>query len=457
MFIHRPGGVTDPMQNVYATWPELMTALELCDGAADLVFDDNITTPIVIPAPTVPGTSYDMTDVQWLGNLVGGPATVHVADGVSFVGLYKIGGYLQITSYATISPCLLTHKNLIIISEVADISCAVTAAPFWSGSTLTAGQYAFFSIRGRATLQWWLTERPVIDLPVTGTSVYVQLLDSSLVRDCITGVVGTTLQWQVMSYAGGVFRQPGFLGTISYSYHAQRSYTGNPPYPTISATAGVTASQNDYIRLNAAAGSFTQALPRIASVGTSEPIRLGFCIAIVETSGVNGVTLDAYGAETIHGALTYALPPGGSIVLVADGVSNWEILGINPSHLLNRVNTFTKAQGTAQAALADNAAGITPDLSLSNSFRCNLGAVAGDTRQLGIPTGMIAGFTYSIEFVQPAGPTAVQALTLLAANWKFPGGAIPTLTATNSAKDRIIAYYDGDAMQCEFKADYRNP
>lgn len=142
------------------------------------------------------------------------------------------------------------------------------------------------------------------------------------------------------------------------------------------------------------------------------------------------------------------------IKLVTDSGSEFDL-----DQVLSRHNTFTKAQGTAQVNLPDAVlpANIDPDLTLSNSYQCLLGAVAGNTRQLGVPTGAVAGFTYIFEFVQPAAAAAVQALTYNAAWWKFPGGTIPVLTPTNDARDILTFYYDGTAMCMVSQLNFKNP
>jgi hypothetical protein len=89
-------------------------------------------------------------------------------------------------------------------------------------------------------------------------------------------------------------------------------------YRSVSATGNVVSG--DYLLVcNAAGGSITLTLPPVALV----PGRIYVFKRI--NSGANTVTVDAYGSETIDGALTHVLSPQwNSITIISDGAA-WYI------------------------------------------------------------------------------------------------------------------------------------
>ena len=74
---------------------------------------------------------------------------------------------------------------------------------------------------------------------------------------------------------------------------------------------------------------------------------------------------------------------------------------------------------------------ITIDLALGNNF--NIPALTGDIT-LANPTSQIEGQSGRIYIIQGSTPRTI----LFGTHWKFPGGNIPTLTATADAKDMIV-------------------
>lgn len=115
---------------------------------------------------------------------------------------------------------------------------------------------------------------------------------------------------------------------------------------------------------------------------------------------------------------------------------------------LGNTSPFTKAQGSAPHTYA-YASPLTIDASLSNSYLITLtGALV-----LNAPTGLKAGYTYIIRLKQDA--TGGRALTSVASAFRFPGGTLPSLTATANAVDIITGYSpDGTIIECTFQAAF---
>lgn len=99
--------------------------------------------------------------------------------------------------------------------------------------------------------------------------------------------------------------------------------------------------------------------------------------------------------------------------------------------LLERAQTFTKAQRGTITALTDGAT-ITPDFSASNNFSVTLGG----NRTLANPTNIVAGQS-GVIFVSQDG-TGSRTLSY-GSYWDFAGGNAPTLSTAASSVD-LLAY-----------------
>jgi hypothetical protein len=99
---------------------------------------------------------------------------------------------------------------------------------------------------------------------------------------------------------------------------------------------------------------------------------------------------------------------------------------------LDANNTWTKAQRGAFFELTSTSASIAINLERSNNFNHTL---TEDTT-LAAPTNVVAGQSGIIHFTQHASAAKTLAYN---AFWKFAGGTVPTLTATNGAID-VLSY-----------------
>ena len=123
-------------------------------------------------------------------------------------------------------------------------------------------------------------------------------------------------------------------------------------------------------------------------------------------------------------------------VVNADGLSANcvldDVVDLTNYARLDTAQTFTKAQRGQFVTLTSSGASIAVDLSLSNNY---VHALTENTT-LAAPSNVVAGQAGMIEFNQHASAPKTLAFN---AFWKFPGGTVPTLTATNSAMD-ILSY-----------------
>ena len=97
------------------------------------------------------------------------------------------------------------------------------------------------------------------------------------------------------------------------------------------------------------------------------------------------------------------------------------------------VTTFKKAARASETALTSSGASIAIDLSANNDFTHTM----TENTTLAAPSNAVVGQSGSIRITQHA--SAPKTLAYNTA-WKFAGGTIPTLTATNGAFDTLYYY-----------------
>lgn len=94
-------------------------------------------------------------------------------------------------------------------------------------------------------------------------------------------------------------------------------------------------------------------------------------------------------------------------------------------------NTWTAAQRGGVTALTSSGASIAINLAATNNFSHTL----TENTTLAAPSNPVAGQSGVIHFTQHASSPKTLAYSSF---WKFPGGTIPTLTATNGATDVLV-------------------
>lgn len=117
---------------------------------------------------------------------------------------------------------------------------------------------------------------------------------------------------------------------------------------------------------------------------------------------------------------------------------------------LDQAQTFTGAQRWAYKELASTGNLIRPDMRASNNFSHTL----VENTTLATPIGIQPGQAGVIVFKQHASSPKTIAFS---AFWKFPGGTVPSLTATTNAVD-VFGYTvspDGLFATCELKTDVK--
>ncbi len=137
------------------------------------------------------------------------------------------------------------------------------------------------------------------------------------------------------------------------------------------------------------------------------------------TSAQGALADSALQSETSHADVLVDADIGGSVQ------------GYDADTTKNDVaNTFTKTQSGSITALTSTAASIAVDATLNNHFSHTF----TENTTLANPTGLVAGTSGSFFLTQHASAPKTLAF---GSYYKFPAGTAPTVTATNSAVDRI--------------------
>ena len=155
-----------------------------------------------------------------------------------------------------------------------------------------------------------------------------------------------------------------------------------------------------------------------------------------ELQAIAGLSTNGFVARTSSSTAEARTITGTTNVITVtngDGVSGNPTLTVGS--LVARTDTnqsFSVSQRGAITALTDGAT-ITPNMNNANNFSVTLGG----NRTLANPTNLTAGQSGVIVITQDG--TGSRTLAY-GSNFKFPGGAAPTLTTTANAVD-VLAYY----------------
>ncbi|SMF83192.1 hypothetical protein SAMN02982917_5485 [Azospirillum oryzae] len=119
-------------------------------------------------------------------------------------------------------------------------------------------------------------------------------------------VAGSTL---FLQYDGAAFQLVGGSGSGPVNFPSTGQKTG--AYTVTIADAG---------KLIPCSGTWTLSLPSVVAAGNGAVIP-------VANNGTGTITIDPAGTETANGSGAVAIAPGGNVILVSDGVSNWTVFG----------------------------------------------------------------------------------------------------------------------------------
>lgn len=111
--------------------------------------------------------------------------------------------------------------------------------------------------------------------------------------------------------------------------------------------------------------------------------------------------------------------------------------------------SYSKAQRGTPVALTSSSASIAVDFSLSNNFTHTF----TENTTIANPSNMVAGQSGVIAFTQHASSPKTLAF---GSYWDFPGGTVPSVTASNSARDQLVYYVESSTLiTCRLLADVK--
>lgn len=340
-FVYQPGG-TPVGSNVFSDFEELHAAMEhlrLMAGGyppIEVVIDDTITTPAVI-SPKASG-DWDFHGVTLSGGSTGFNTRLDFADGCTMVGLRKVGSNLGIRSLTTgsletLAP--LSGTSMIVELGFGSFLNQAGGGRFFDGSGIASGDFVQLILADSASLNFAFGggsgTDAVVYLPDGTFCLLVALNGSSCPSTAIHGTAGSTLFLNIPSMVALPDTLTGFAGTIIAADKVSTPPSLAPVPGNFAAAA--TASQgtgvrpSQWIRLDATAGEITQPIPAVSSFSNAYK-QPGVFFGVTETGGVNGVLLTVQSGDTINGwSGPYLVPPGSSVLMLSDGVSEWTILG----------------------------------------------------------------------------------------------------------------------------------
>ena len=116
---------------------------------------------------------------------------------------------------------------------------------------------------------------------------------------------------------------------------------------------------------------------------------------------------------------------------------------------LNVTQAYTKAQRGTPVALTSTSSSIAVDFSLSNNFTHTF----TENTTIANPSNIVAGQSGVIAFTQHASSPKTLAF---GSYWDFPGGTVPSVTASNSARDQLVYYVESSTLiTCRLLADVK--
>lgn len=318
--VFRPGSLeTGP--TVFGAWADLITELTALravnngGGCYEILFDDSLA------APAIPAGAYDMTNVLWRGLFEQPSTIVTIVEGATFTGLREFSN-LDVRSGATATSPVsdLVDGDLIVARNGAHLS-QTGGVPLIDGASLGAGDVVTLVLQDGARLS--SGAGAVIDLSVAGSNlVTLHQTDGVAEAETVSTAVGVGWNIRIVSSSGFVATsQSAALGTTTQNIIAHPRLELQPVPPAVPAVAPIAVPLNNQVlRLDASGGPIAQTLPAIPSVNREA----GVSVIVKETSGTAGLTVAPLGGDTIDGsAAAVAVPPGGAIRFVSDGVNNW--------------------------------------------------------------------------------------------------------------------------------------
>jgi hypothetical protein len=316
--VFQPGGTQ--AGNVYTSWSDLVTAMSAISGPKLLLFDNHLA-PLIVPAGT-----WDVTNVVWSGPHVAQsgltsaiPPVVTIDDSAILTGLREIRGinFTPASGSSTVPISDLVDGDVFVMRDFAQIggSSSATAINLIS---LTESTIITIDLRNGAQLVQGGTPPPIrISHPSAGGTLVIRVDKSS-------------------TLSSNTLDDTSDAGAVSVNYHLEGSL--NIPLIQSSFSGGQSSDFNNpsayNITINQAPAQLPVGAINLFPFGGITSVNIpsaalhpgGWLIVKNSSSSTSAITITP-GGGTIDGASTYVINTAfGSVTLVADGVSNWNVV-----------------------------------------------------------------------------------------------------------------------------------
>lgn len=307
-FVFRPGGVA--VENVYTDFTALMAAVNSVEGCKEILFDDSLLSPCVIPAG-----AWDFTDVVLNGINIGTP--VSVSDGATFTSsraqpLFVVQR-IAMTNLSTASPITMANAEILRVEQGGSLASnggpGIGLVDIPAGPVVGGIQLADLSSLVDAG-------QPVVTVAAGSTLSLVMEGEESFNDDDTIAGAGNAQASALSSSARVSSAQAALVGGLAIGLPAiARDRYG---VPAVDAVTPAAALHGQFVRVDATAGDFTVNLP------PSTPGNAGQSVVGAKIdAGANNVIMAPAGADTIVGPDRTATAFG-AIKLVDMGDGTWK-------------------------------------------------------------------------------------------------------------------------------------
>lgn len=259
-----------------------------------------------------------MADTEWLALNGGTPVAIAVSAGASFTRLRRFRGNMIVTNSAVGPISDFVADDQVFMSEGARIAASGAAVPMFSGAAAPAASTVTFFLDDVATIGSSGFGDTVIDWTVVGTTLSLSLgTGATVTNNSLAVAVGVILTPIYRSTNATIAAtQVGVLGTVTPSNFTR------PRWITRAASGAIIAAIGEIVRCDPSGAGFTVTLPLINIFNENQMV-----VIKNTTSSANVITINGNGAQTVDGAANTTIAVGfGSVTLMSDGVSNWNIV-----------------------------------------------------------------------------------------------------------------------------------
>jgi hypothetical protein len=345
------GGGVGPV--VFEDWATLVSALDDArvaggpapGGAFDILFDDSIVTPLVVPSGAA-----DMTAVNWKGLPRPGEfrAAVSVSEGASFTRLRKLGQNIEVTfTGATPAVADFTNNDVFSVDGVSRLQSTGT------GPFIDIGAVVCFVLAEDGSFMASGTT-PTVNLSTGATVLALPTNNSIIGDDFFSGVVGSVLFFSLQEASSTAsLVQPAFLGVRDASFDGTTRWN-----PFITRTTFVTSvNAGAAYKFDTSSGAIPQTMP------DADTFYNGDTVFFKKDAGVEDMIFTPFAGNTFDGSTDPILlsPSDGSVLFMRSEIdADWTVLHLDKTgtdYRITPIQTSVVTAAIGQIVRCDPSAG----------------------------------------------------------------------------------------------------